>query len=506
MNNLAQKNDCCDSRNSKNGDAKSTPKNFAGAPLRGVFAEIQKERPFETLELVSGKLPKDFPDGTLYCSAQTRLQRDDGAVLGTVFCGDGGVTGIRFGKGQVTGSFRYIDTKDLQRERDEGIRLQRYGTPGSRARYGFFGRMANLANTHLMSWNKRLFALFEGGLPTEINPHDLSTMGETDLGVINQALAAHYHVHPGGDIYNFGMSHRPPFKSQITLYKFATGAAQAQKITTFNMPWTCVMHDFALSENYAFFFIGSGRINIGKVAFGRTIDSSLEFDKQQVQIVIVPLKDPQNLIRIDLDNDKTWIWHTANAFEQNGKLVVDAFVYPDAAKTFVWMRHVHTATVPELDPADVVRFTVDLNSRKVSRQTLVELAAVEFPMIGNQALCRSYRYLYAAGYSSYEAGRGVGLWDRIFKYDLENTDAVTRQEMSVAGAHPSEPVFVSRAQPKNEDDGYLITRLLYPAKQEGEPVRGEFAILDAKNLDVLARYALKDHMATSIFHSTWVGE
>lgn len=479
-------------------------KNFAGAPLSGVFAETQEESPFEELKLVEGKLPADFPDGTLYCSAQTRFRRDDGAVLGTVFCGDGGVTGIRFKEGRVTGSFRYILTNDIRREQEQGIRLARYGTPGSKSRYGWFGRMANLANTHLMSWNRRLFALFEGGLPTEINPEDLSTLGDTDLGaVIKQALAAHYHVHPNGDIYNFGMSHHPPFKSRITLYKFAAGATQAQKITSFKMPWTCAMHDFALSENHAFFFFGSARINIGKVALGNTIDSSLEFNKAAAQIIVIPLRDPSKNFRVDLPNDKSWIWHTVNAFEQDSQLVVDTFLYPDAEQTFLWMRHVHTATVPRLSPADIVRFVIDLKQRTVSKKTLVPESAVEFPMIGDTARCRQHRYLYSAGYSSYEVALGKGLWDQIFKFDFADLETVQKRVLSVEGAHPAEPVFVAKPDPVSEDDGYLVTRLLYPPNNPDEPTRGEVAIIDAKKFEVVTRYALKERMATMIFHGTW---
>lgn len=485
---------------------KSGAINYAGAPLVGVFSEIQVERPFEVLELVAGSLPADFPDGTLFCSAQTRFQREDGTVLGTVFCGDGGVTGIRFEKGRVSGSYRYILSDDLKREREKGIRLQRYGTPASPRHHGWFGRIANLSNTNLMPWDKRLFALFEGGLPVEINPRDLSTIGDTDLsGVVRQAFSAHYHVHSNGDTYNFGMRHMPPFKSRIDVYKLGAGALLAERVTSFKMPWTAVMHDFAISENHAFFFIGSARINVNKVALGHTIDDSLEFDKKQAQIVVVPLENPKSLFRIDLEGENRWIWHTANAFEEKGKLVVDVFQYPDAEEGFEWIRHVHTATVPKIEPADVVRYEIDLKNHALSRKTLVEIAAVEFPIIGDQARCRSYRYLYAAGYSGYEAGRDVALWDRVFKYDLANPDAVTRHELSVPGAYPSEPVFVSKSNSASEDDGYLVTRLMYPPKNPGEFTRGEIAVIDAKTLDVRARYALKDKMTTMVFHCVWVG-
>lgn len=479
-------------------------KNFAGAPLVGVFSERQIERDFEDLECVFGRLPDDFPEGTVYYSAQTNLERDDGTVLANIFCGDGGVTGIRFRNNKVTGSFRYIQSNDIKEEKAKGIRLPRYATPPSNAHLAWFGRIANLANTNLMAWGKRLFALFEGGLPIEINPHDLTTIGDTDLdGVVRQALSAHYHTMPNGDIYNFGMRHMPPFKSKIDLYHFGAGDVRAKRVGSVKMPWTSVLHDFAISQNHAFFFVGSARININRVAMGHTIDSSLEFGKAAAQIIVIPLQDPAKNFRIDLPNDKSWIWHTANAFEQDGQLIVDTFLYPDAEDTFRWMRHVHTATVPKLNPAEIVRFVIDLERQTVSKKTLVPEAAVEFPMIGDLARGKSYRYLYAAGYSGYDVALGKGLWDQIFKFDITDLEAVKKQVLDLGGAHPSEPLFVARANPVSEDDGYFVTRLYYPPSKSGELSRGEIAIVDAKKLEIVARFALKELMTTMIFHGAW---
>ncbi len=48
-----------------------------------------------------------------------------------------------------------------------------------------------------MFWQGRLFALWEGGMPTELHPDDLATIGEDDLGgVVLQTFSAHPHRIP----------------------------------------------------------------------------------------------------------------------------------------------------------------------------------------------------------------------------------------------------------------------------------------------------------------------
>jgi all-trans-8'-apo-beta-carotenal 15,15'-oxygenase len=47
---------------------------------------------------------------------------------------------------------------------------------------GLRGRDKDTANTSVLVWQGRVFALMEVGKPTELEPGDLATLGETDLG------------------------------------------------------------------------------------------------------------------------------------------------------------------------------------------------------------------------------------------------------------------------------------------------------------------------------------
>ena len=480
--------------------------NYAGAPLTGVFSERQIESGYEPLTPVYGQLPPDFPDGHLYYSAQTKHERDDGTVMATIFCGDGGITGLRFQKGQVSGAYRFIMSDDFKHEEKKGIRLARFGTPGSSKFAGRLGGLANQANTNILWWRDRPYGLCEGGLPVEIDPETLDSIGDTDFdGVIKGAFSAHYHTHVDGDIYNFGLRHYPVVGTMIDLYRLDKQGKIA-RLASFRLPWPHMQHDFGLSENHAIFYVAPIKFNIGKVVRGYTLDESLEFGRVGAQLIVVPLKNPQNIFRVDFPKEKGLVWHPANAFEEDGKIILDYFHYDDPKQSFLWVRNVHTGRVPRLDPSRIIRVTIDVTQKTAEQKVLLTEAAGEFPIVADSVRCARYRYLYSITFSDYDKGEGVALWDLVSKFDLGDEKNVTRQNLSFGGAHPSEPLFVRKTGAKNEDDGYLVTRLYYPPKRAGELSRGEIAVIDARKLEVVARYALKERMTTMVFHGVWCPE
>ena len=80
-------------------------------------------------------------------------------------------------------------------------------------------------------WQGRLFALMEGAPPTEIDPRDLSTIGETDLGgVVVSAFSAHPHrVASRGALYNFGLEYGRVTRLHLYELPDAGGAAPPRR-------------------------------------------------------------------------------------------------------------------------------------------------------------------------------------------------------------------------------------------------------------------------------------
>lgn len=53
--------------------------------------------------------------------------------------------------------------------------------------------MQNMANTGVLLWGDRVFALYEAGLPHELDPKDLSTVGENSLDGSAKLPMVHAH-------------------------------------------------------------------------------------------------------------------------------------------------------------------------------------------------------------------------------------------------------------------------------------------------------------------------
>ena len=148
--------------------------------------DLPREHGFEPLR-VEGVLPADLA-GTLYRNGPGQFGQFGGRYAHP-FEADGAGTAIRIAGGKAQGASRVHASAGLLEERAAGRLL--HGTTASwprRVSDALRGRVKNTANTSVMVWQGRVLALMEAAKPTEIDPGDLTTIGETDLGVIRSAF------------------------------------------------------------------------------------------------------------------------------------------------------------------------------------------------------------------------------------------------------------------------------------------------------------------------------
>ena len=164
--------------------------------------DLGRQHGFEPL-VVEGKLPASLR-GTLYRNGPGQFGQF-GQRYSHPFEGDGGTTAIRIEGGKATGASLLHATAGLAEERAAGKLLYGLSAPWRRRfTNGLRGKSKNTANTNIVSWQGRLYALMEAGLPTEVDPQDLSTIGQTDLGVVTGFFSAHPHrVASRKALYNF---------------------------------------------------------------------------------------------------------------------------------------------------------------------------------------------------------------------------------------------------------------------------------------------------------------
>src|SRR5688572_12418416 len=128
---------------------------------------LTREHGFEPLQ-VEGELPADL-QGTLVRNGPGLFEQF-GIRYTHPFEADGAVSAIRLdGRGGALGAVKITQGRELAEERAAGRLLYGQAAPWHRrVRNTLRGKYKNTANTSVMMWQGRLFALMEGAKPTEI--------------------------------------------------------------------------------------------------------------------------------------------------------------------------------------------------------------------------------------------------------------------------------------------------------------------------------------------------
>ena len=210
-------------------------------------------------------------EGTLPASLRGTLYRNGPALFGQFgkryshpFEGDGGTTAIRIEGGKATGASVVHATRGLVEERAAGKLLYGLSVPWARRIANTVrGRSKNTANTNVVSWQGRLFALMEAGVPTELDPQTLATIGPTDLGVVEGMFSAHPHRVAGRNAsYNFGLEYGR--KTKLHLYELPD-AGSARHLGAIELLGPPMLHDFIATETHLVFFVSPVRVHVPRM-------------------------------------------------------------------------------------------------------------------------------------------------------------------------------------------------------------------------------------------------
>jgi carotenoid cleavage dioxygenase-like enzyme len=367
--------------------------------------------------------------------------------------GDGMVHGVRLEGGKA----RWYRNRYVKTRRDAGIR-------GGRA-----------SNTHVFAHAGRILSFVEVALPIELD-RNLETIGPVDFGGIDTAFTAHGKIDPGtGELIAFGYQFANP---HLTFYRInRSGQAVERRAVGVSTP--CLMHDFALTEHYAIFF-DTPTIMV------RDWGGGLPFqwqDGRATRIGVVPLKGgPERWF----EASACQLTHTANAFEKDGRIVVDG------------IRIDRFPPDPIADPPVLYRWEIDLTRGSVAEAALDD-HAVEFPRVDERRNGHPYRHAYTVECREFGPG-GLPGSSLLRSYDVETGTSIA-QDFGVRYA-PGEPVFVPRSADAAENDGWILT-LRYDRALD----RSDLVILAAHDFggDPVAVVQLPRRVPVG-FHGSWVAE
>lgn len=455
-------------------DARSTKDADLPFHLSGNYAPVATE--VEAFDLaVTGTLPNELTGRFIRNGANPK----HGPTMHW-FAGDGMLHGIRLRDGKAEWyRNRWVRTKAL-----EGAERIDMST-------GQMDYTVGLANTHVVRHAGRIFALEEGSFPNEISP-ELETLGPYDFdGQLHTPFTAHPHVcAETGEMHFFGYE---LINAPFVTYHVADAAGNLIHSQGIDVAGPTMVHDFAISRNYAIF-----------------MDLPVVFDLEEAMSGSMPFLWNEGYgARIGLlhrdgarrgeqpqwfDIDLCYVFHIMNAWDDAA---------PGAEATHVWLdagRHpsMWRGGSDKFEPSVLYRWRFDLTTGTVHEEQLDD-AAHAFPRIDDRRTGLQNRFGWAVAPRSGEP-EGMGAPSVIAKYDLR-TGARSIHDFGPA-ASPGEPVFVPASDRAGEDEGWLVT-YVYDRTTDGS----QFVVLDAS--DVAAPAVATVDLPQRIphgFHGSWFAD
>jgi beta,beta-carotene 9',10'-dioxygenase len=469
---------------------------------------------------VTGAVPS-WLTGTLVRNGPARYEVGE-RTLNHWFDGLAMLHAFGFADGRVSYANRYLRT-DAYRAAEEGrIGHAEFATDPCRS---IFARAMSLligdrrssfpnANVNVVRLGERYLAMTETPLPVRFDPATLETLGvdRNAAPPTGQHATAHPHHDAERDelvayVVRFGS------RSHYVLYAVpaqpddATAARSGEPgrragrsvargrrtIASLPVERPSYMHSFALTPRYAVLTEFPIVVNPLKLALrARPFIENYRWKPDRPARFLV-IDRHAGTLRGAYETDPFFAFHTINAFERDGEVVVDLCGYDDARiirELYLDRARDPDAVLPRVEPR---RYEIDLASGTVRHRTLADVQ-LELPRVAYRAVNgRPYRYAY--GSSKREAGT-PGFLDQVAKVDVESGAVATWRE---DGTYPGEPVFVPSPDGGGEDDGVLLSVVL-----DGRAATSFLLVLDARDLTELARAHVPQHVPFG-FHGSYFG-
>lgn len=419
------------------------------------------------VEDVEGALPPGLV-GTLYRNGPGQREHAQ-----SFFDGDGMIRSVRIAAdGSVRYRSRLVETDKLRSE-GRGGRL-RHRTAGTNRPGGILGNAfrvpAHTANTSVVHHAEALWALEEGGHPTEIDPDSLATRGMTDFGgalARRTAFTAHPHVDPTGELYGFGMF----FGKTPELRAFHVDRRKRlEHLGRVPLPGATFVHDYGLTKRWMAFMLPPIQANVARFLLG--LDSffgALRWAPERgTRIALLPRAGGEP---VWLETDAFMVGHTLSAFDDGDEVVMDVCRLDawddigDAARNHRESDWAGYAT------GAVWRYRFDPKGRRVSGEPIAQ-RPTEFPRVNPARETESARFAWLAANTHDDEG---GWFRAIARLDRESGACETHDFGPRCATH--EPVFVARPGATEEDDGWVVAFV-----HDTDRGATDVAVLDARRV------------------------
>ena len=356
-------------------------------PALSIYADVPDAQ--QGRARIEGRLPAGL-QGVFYRNGPGRFELD-GERYRHWFDGDGFVQRWTIRDGQVRHQGRFVETRKFLDESAAGQFL--YPAFGTRiARRGFRDNDSlNAANTNLLPFGGKLYALWEGGSATEIDPETLATAGiktwRPDLKAM--PFSAHPKIDSDGTLWNFGAL---PGGDRLALYRIGRDGNVLQAGTV-EVPKLALLHDFALSERHLIFLVPPYDVGDDRTLSlaERHVWAGSGAGARPTRVVVVA-KDSFAVRRV-FELPPRMVFHFGNAWDENGGAVTHVDLVLHEGDQLAALGHVMEGLREPNRPAGhrAVRVTLDYASGRAATASLLDGA--EFPRVMPQVVGQRHRRL-----------------------------------------------------------------------------------------------------------------
>jgi carotenoid cleavage dioxygenase-like enzyme len=459
---------------------------FGGGPFRAEIDLYDCE--------VDGEIPSNF-NGTFYRVGPDWLYppRYGNDV---VFNGDGHAAMFRIANGHADFKSRYVKTQ--RHEANYKAREMLFGV--YRNRYTDDPRVRSLsggtANTHIVFHNGRLFALKEDSPPVLVDPHTLETI-DNYYTFGDKLTSLTFTAHPKidnatGEMIFFGYEAKGEATRDIAVY-----AADKNGNITWEAwvkaPYTCMLHDFAVTETHIAFLVIPYVTSVERMKQGEV---HWAWDTQAPTWFGVMRRGGDGSDCRWFKGPERCATHTMGAFSDGDKVYVDMDMGLSGQFPFFPFLHGDHWS-PQKAAGFVTRLSVDLSKKTETydMEVLYPKESGALPRQDDRYVCHPYK-IGIMPCSSFGPG---GQRSSVVMFD--HSTSKTRSYTLPDGSGLQEPVFAPRKADAPEGDGWIVG-MVSRGKEGG---RSDFIILDTDHLEDGPVATIKlPFRAMSQVHGWWV--
>ena len=364
---------------------------------------------------VEGEIPREL-NGTLYRNGpnQKVLPKAGHRAL-HLFDGDALVHAIRFDDGAAHYTGRYARTESFELEQQRGVyTIGGLNVPADEPVEE--PPIGVQPNTNIVPHAGRLFALVENSVPFEMDPATLESLGPWDLDGRMLGLSTTAHPKIDGRTGQMWIHGYQPVEPYIGLYCVEPDGlvSLAENV---DAPWPSMMHDFAITENYVIFPLGTLHFDLDPLLQGERFSQAVRDRAEHTNMKFgIRRREPGSATQWFDAPSRGFMFHPGNAYESEGRIVMDACTYEEPQGLMDSLDTLRDGAMTTGLAAHPYLYEFDLASGTCKETKLSDMNA-EFPRLDDRLVGYENRFGYAA--TADPATRGFdSFFRRITKYDL----------------------------------------------------------------------------------------